>query len=267
MSNTDTTKSSFKTLLRRTTSLNAEFDHKFSALEKTLKDKPEILEHSDTLPKKLLQLRKDNEDILKKVYQLNRSLCNALGMEGSKSGGANKERLQYAIGSHDLQKRLKNIAHIANLLSDTVSIINNYQEEHKKHKKRLDSIAEKINESKKSASNSKRDTKQVSKQNHKDLKSQHRDEYGEAFSKDLRDSAQLQSRFQHSLEQLTQALHRYTGLAEFGILFNHIAGIKLADSQFYLSKTVNTNKTANKLKQQAKSARTMPFYTPKPKPY
>jgi hypothetical protein len=252
MKPTDSDESSYITLQQRTHGLLEEYQRALSRLE-TLEDDDE---GGSGLPKHTLQLRKDQEDILKKTLHLHQNLCKALGIE-SQSLEHNKDRAHFALGVLDLQKKLANLAHLAHLLSDVMGLIQKILalEKHKTFKKTT-ALKEAVNESPTHSA-------EVKAPEEKPAKTKAKTETHKAeLMAALKSVADLQMRFQHSLEQLTQAFQRYPGLPEFGVLYNHIAGVQHAASLFFTSKSVPTSEpkpAAEQVEQTARWARFLPY--------
>lgn len=217
----------------------------------------------------VLQLRQDHQDLIKTMLKVNRSLCIALGIAPQQHGEANLERAAYALGKQDFSKKLRRLAHLLSLIADTTELTEKNFEREKNHKKILKQLSDKaekqVSQSKQDKS-SKEQSKQTQQEKQKQAESKKENlaAYTEDLGKELRTAEDIQYRFQHSLEQLTQALQRYGGIPEFGMLYNHISGFKQPYSQFYLTTPAGTPTPepidSEQLKNQVKAARLTQFY-------
>lgn len=251
------------------------------ALERIKRDLGEEGEFSSELHERfirhILQLRMDQIDLLKSLSKLNKSYTQALGIDPLADQSRNLDHLLSELGHEGIKDVLGYLSSLLHLLEGLGGDVDKAKREvDKKHLKKILELLKQYEpyESKEPGEKQKKDKKA----GRKFEKTKKAVKYGHIHSieHDLHEALELQSNFQHSIEQLTEAFHKYSGLPEFGIFYDYVATLKGPISRFSEATRhgVTTVKSfaerlssehrqqpAQRLQHDVKSARTMMFHT------
>jgi|GEM_PF-4690779 len=214
--------------LRHTIDVAKQFNEKLTEVDKRLRQAPHKHSKDLQIPNLILQLRLDQQSVIRHLVALDQHLCRALGIEKGVSAEHNLERMSHALGDLTLQQELAILGKLANEVSKIANLESSTLSEKQKHKKLLRRLyarllklgAEGIDAFKKLGKGDKSEARSrinIDKEKKR---------YAQGIHEALQHALESQHYFHLSLEQLTEALHQYEGIPRFGHLYDYLAGIK-----------------------------------------
>lgn len=209
-------------------------------------DKAGDLEQSDwqRLRSPMLQLRLDNEDIVKVLLRCYKSFSQAIGLDPLANETQHLERLAKLLGEESLRDELSLLGH----LIDELEKIHDNQLRQRKAKEQKRSAMKKLLDRLKNLFGKDKSFLNLSKHIEHDLdieaekartidyrESRYQHKLTNQLAHEMHTAIELQSAFRHSLLQLTEAFQEYGSIPKFGVIYDYLAGLKGSISRFHLA--------------------------------
>lgn len=227
------TKSTFDRLLAHTERSAQQFEQQLQTIDNKLQDQVGL--HNDDERERLLeltlQLRIDALHTIEALMNLNTSYCQVIGIDSRNTQAQNLERLQFALGKENISNIVQNLLRLITDLESSIHLQERQLLAERKLRKRLRKLF--------------REQEEQEQQEELEAKEEQDEEH--AFRHDVPHSKieslailfhhaqHAQAYFHLSIEQLTEAMHRYGGLPKYGLVFNHIASLEGPINRFYLA--------------------------------
>lgn len=191
------------------------YENKLAALQSLIDGSDELEPDACSYVYQLvLQLRLNNENVLKNIMRVNKALCLALGLEENASFKKNIDAAISQLGFDNFYGEFSILGHLVDKLGKALARTEQIKRMQQEEKNLFDRLSKKVavdrddvivNSSKYKVKHSKR---------------------VETIIAELHSAIGLQSYFSLCLEQLTEAYHAMPGLPKFGILYEYLAGVK-----------------------------------------
>jgi len=241
--------------VRQVFRLHENLQHALAHAEKTLAaSDPLDDETRDRFRQLVLQLRLDNEDTLRALIMLHNNYCMALGINPLNSELTNLERLQYSLGDENVTLELTWLHDLIDKMEQTFAIGDKLRRAEERQRKLQRQLLEKLRHLFTKHPEFQAEGEALS----KELAHEARLDRGnwdpaltrsmEGIEHDFLFAAELELQLQFSVEQLSELLHQYVGLPQFGLIHDYLAGLQGPISQFlmaYQSGLGVINKLAN----------------------